>query len=70
MPPAQRNSRQNQFTNRMPGPAKRVILARIPDAHAHTTVRRNDLENDVEGAERDGLRGVMVRFGDGNEEDC
>lgn len=49
MPPAQRNSRQDQFTDRVPRPAEGVVFPRVAHADTHTAVGGNNLEDDVEG---------------------
>lgn len=64
MSSSQGHSRKNQFTDRMPVTAERVILARGTNAYTDAAVRGDDLEDDVEG--REGHRGGFVVGGFGN----
>lgn len=63
MPPSQGDSRQNQLTNWMPLATERESCSWISNTNPDTPVRRNNLEDNVEGGEGDGVGIVVVAFG-------
>lgn len=68
MSTTQRHSSKNQLASSMPGTTERVILPRKPKTNTHTSVSRDDLEDDIECGESHRLGLIVVRLADGDEE--
>lgn len=69
MPTHKGDEYQQNFAEWGPFPAKRIVFAGVPNTHAYTAIRRYHLEDNVEGGEGQGLRVVMVRLSNADDND-